>query len=104
MTNVEIQDPWFEGIYKTEFNNNPSKFLETFKELLLERHQREKRTITLLKEYGEGRVSIGTIAQKLGVDREEVLALMDKHNIYLVDSDYELSVDDQTISKYLMTQ
>ncbi|MBN2825125.1 MAG: UPF0175 family protein [Campylobacterales bacterium] len=104
MTNVEIKDPWFEGIYATKFNNNPVKFLETFKELLLERHQREKRTITLLKEYEKGRVSIAAIAQKLGVDREDVLKLMEKHNIYLVGSDYDLAADDQTISKYLMNK
>ncbi len=31
MTNVEINDPWFESVYKSEFNANPTKFLETFK-------------------------------------------------------------------------
>ncbi len=31
MTNVEINDPWLESVYKSEFDANPTKFLETFK-------------------------------------------------------------------------
>ncbi|MFK5976928.1 MAG: UPF0175 family protein, partial [Sulfurovum sp.] len=86
--NLQIQDPWFEGIYRVEFNSNPIKFLDTFKELLRERHYREKKIITLLTEYSNGEISVGKIAQKLDIDRTEVWKLMEKYNIDLVDYDF----------------
>ena len=85
MTNVEINDPWFESVYRSEFNANPVKFLETFKILLLEKHRREKKTVSLLKKYAKAEMSVGKIAENLGIDREEVWALMKKYNVDLVD-------------------
>ena len=78
MTNVEINDPWFESVYKSEFNANPIKFLETFKILLSEQHQREKKIVMLLKRYSEAKVSVGKIADNLNINRDEVLELMKK--------------------------
>jgi len=104
MTTLTIQDPWFEGIYKSEFNNNPTKFLETVKELLLERYQKEQKIKALLKEYEKGEISLGKIGEKLGVDREAVLSLMVKHNVYLIDNDYDLSADEETIQRYLLAK
>jgi len=100
MTNLQIQDPWFEGIYRVEFNSNPTKFLETFRELLTDRNKREKKIVNLLKQYESGEISVGKIAQKLDLSREEVLNLMEKHNVYLVD--YDFAEDEQTIEKYLI--
>lgn len=99
MTNVEIDDPWFESVYKSEFNANPTKFLETFKTLLSEKHRREKKTVRLLKRYSEAKISVGKIAENLNIDRDEVLELMRKHNIYLVD--YDFSEEEKTLSKYI---
>lgn len=101
MTNIEINDPWFESIYKSEFNANPVKFLETFKTLLSEKHIREKKIISLLKRYSEAKISVGKIAENLDIDRDEVLNLMKKHDIYLVD--YNFSEDEEVLSKYLVS-
>ena len=97
---VEINDPWFESVYKSEFDANPVKFLETFKILLSEKHSREKKIVNLLQRYSESKISVGKIAEKLNLDREEVWALMKKHHIYLVD--YDFVEDDKTLSKYLV--
>jgi len=42
---------------------------------------------------------VGKIAENLNIDRDDVLKLMEKHNIYLVD--YNFAEDEQTIAKYL---
>jgi len=89
MMNVEINDPWFESVYKSEFNASPTKFLETFKTLLSEQHRREKKIVSLLKKYSEAKISVGKIAENLTIDRDGVLELMQKHDIYLVDYDFE---------------
>jgi len=89
MTNVEINDPWFESVYKSEFNANPTKFSETFKTLLSEKHRREKKIVSLLKRYSEAKISVGKIAEKLNIDREEVWALMKKYNVDLVDYSWQ---------------
>ena len=99
MTNVKIDDPWFESVYKSEFNANPVKFLEAFKTLLSEKHRRERKIVSLLKRYNEANISVGKIAENLNMDRDEVLALMKTHNIYLVD--YDFTEDEKTLSKYL---
>ncbi len=99
MTNVKIDDPWFENLYKTEFNANPTKFLETFKELLYEKRQREKKIITLLKRYKNSDISIGKIAENLNLDKEEILSLMRKYNIDLVD--YNWSDEEENIKNFL---
>lgn len=100
MTTFEINDPWFEDLYRIEFNANPVKFLDTFKTLLTERNQREKRIVNLLKQYENSEISVGKIAEKLNIDREEVLSLMVKHNIYLVD--YDFVQEEKVIEKYFI--
>jgi len=100
MTQVSISDPWFESLYEVEFNASPNKFLETFKNLWTEKRKREKRTVTLLKRYENADISVGKIAEDLSIDREEVLSLMVKYNIDLVD--YDFSEDEKTIEKYLV--
>jgi len=100
MTNVKINDPWFESLYKAEFNSSPIKFLETFKSLLADRNQREKKIVSLLKQYEKSEMSVGKIAEELDIDRDKVLSLMERHNIYLVD--YDLTTENKTIEKYLV--
>jgi predicted HTH domain antitoxin len=42
---------------------------------------------------------VGKIAENLNIEREDVLQLLEKYNIYLVDYDFE--EDEKTIKKYL---
>ena len=99
MTTLPMSDPWIEALYKVEFNANPTEFLEKIKKLFTEDKKREKRVIELLKQYENSEISVGKIAEKLNIDRDDVLKLMEKHNIYLVD--YDFVEDEQTIKKYL---
>ena len=94
-----MTDPWIEALYKIEFNANPTAFLEKIKKLFTEDKKREKRVIELLKQYENSEISVGKIAEKLNIDREDVLRLMENHNIYLVD--YDFAEDEKTIEKYL---
>jgi len=94
-----MTDPWIEALYKIEFNANPTAFLEKIKKLFTEDKKREKRVVELLKQYEDSEISVGKIAEKLNIDREDVLRLMEKHNIYLVD--YDFAEDEKTIEKYL---
>ena len=102
MTNLQIQDPWFEGIFKAEFHGNPEEFLQKFKTLLLQERDREKRIKGLLKKYEEGEISVARIAEKLDMEREDVWKLMEEHHVYLIDKDYDLNADTQTAEKYLI--
>ncbi len=43
--------------------------------------------VSLLHQYQEAKISIGQIAQKLHIDREQVLALLAQHKIDFVDYD-----------------
>ena len=99
MTTLPMTAPWIEALYKIEFNANPTAFLEKIKKLFTEDKKREKRVIKLLKQYEDSQISVGKIAEKLNIDREDVLRLMEKHNIYLVD--YDFAEDEKTIEKYL---
>ncbi len=101
MTQVKINDPWFESIYTTEFNANPIEFVSKFKTLLIQERQKEQKIISLLQRYKNTELSLGNIAEKLNIDKEELLSLMKKYDFYLVDEDYELSQDKKTINKYL---
>ena len=94
-----MTDPWIEALYKIEFNANPTAFLEKIKKLFTEDKKREKRVVELLKQYEDSEISVGKIAEKLNIEREDVLRLMEKHNIYLVD--YDFAEDEKTIEKYL---
>jgi len=98
MTTLPMNDPWIEALYKVEFNANPTEFLEKIKKLFTEEKKREKRVIELLKQYENSKISVGKIAENLNIDRDDVLQLMEKYNIYLVD--YDFSEDEQTIEKY----
>ena len=99
MTTLPMSDTWIEALYKVEFNANPTEFLEKIKKLFTEDKKREKRVVELLKQYENSEISVGKIAENLNIDRDDVLKLMEKHNIYLVD--YDFSEDEQTIEKYL---
>ena len=99
MTTLPMSDPWIEALYKVEFNANPTKFLKKIKKLFTEDKKREKRIVELLKQYENSEISVGKIAENLNIDRDDVLKLMEKHNIYLVD--YDFAEDEQTIAKYL---
>ena len=99
MTTLPMSDPWIEALYKVEFNANPTEFLEKIKKLFTEDKKREKRVVQLLKQYENSEISVGKIAENLNIDRDDVLKLMEKHNIYLVD--YDFAEDEQTIKKYL---
>ncbi|MBS9782438.1 MAG: hypothetical protein KGV43_01385 [Arcobacter sp.] len=101
MTQVKINDPWFENIYTTEFNANPMEFISKFKTLLIQERRKEQKTIALLQKYKNSELSLGNIAEKLNTDKEELLSLMKKYDFYLVDEDYDLSQDEKTINKYL---
>jgi len=99
MTTLPMSDPWIEALYKVEFNANPTKFLKKIKKLFTEDKKREKRIVELLKQYENSEISVGKIAENLNIDRDDVLKLMEKYNIYLVD--YDFAEDEQTIAKYL---
>jgi len=99
MTTLPMNDPWIEALYKVEFNANPTEFLEKIKKLFTEDKKREKRVVELLKQYENSEISVGRIAENLNIERDDVLQLMKKHNIYLVD--YDFAEDEQTIEKYL---
>jgi predicted HTH domain antitoxin len=73
--------------------------LEKFKKLFIQEEQREEKTIALLKQYQEAKISVGKIAENLNIDREEVLELMREHNIDLVD--YNWANEEKNIEKYL---
>jgi predicted HTH domain antitoxin len=55
--------------------------------------------VELLKQYENSEISVGKIAENLNIEREDVLQLLEKYNIYLVDYDFE--EDEKTIKKYL---
>ena len=99
MTTLPMNDPWIEALYRVEFNANPTEFLEKVKKLFTEDKKREKRVVELLKQYENAEISVGKIVENLNIDRDDVLQLMKKHNIYLVD--YDFSEDEQTIEKDL---
>lgn len=101
MTQVKINDPWLESIFKTEFNANEAEFLSKFKTLLTKERQREKHIISLLEKYKSADMSLGAISKKLNIDKEELFGLMKKYNVYLADDDYDLTQDEKTINKHL---
>ena len=102
MNAIPMTDPWVNNVYKVEFNADPTKFFEKIKKLLSEDKKREKRIVELLKQYENAEVSVGKIAEKLAITRDDVLALMEEHNIYLIDEDYDFAEDEKTIEKYLI--
>ncbi|MCK5855198.1 MAG: UPF0175 family protein [Sulfurovaceae bacterium] len=69
------------------------------KALLVERYQKEKRVVALLHQYRDANISIGKIAENLHIDREEVLALLRKHDIDFVD--YSLEDEKRNVDDFL---
>ena len=96
---IQINDPWFESLFRTEFDANSTKFLETIKSLLIEKNQREKQVVALLNQYKNAEISIGKIAENLNISREEVLELLSKHNIDFVD--YSWEKDQKNVNAFL---
>jgi len=88
MNAIPMTDPWVDNIYRVEFNADPTKFFEKIKRLLTEDKRREKRVIQLLQQYEDAEISLGRIAEKLDLSRDEVLDLFEKYNIDLVDYDW----------------
>jgi len=96
---IHIDDPWFESLYTKEFGANTTKFVEEIKSLLVERYKKEQRVVALLHQYRDTHISIGRIAENLHIDREEVLALLRKHNIDFVD--YSLEDEKRNVDDFL---
>jgi predicted DNA-binding protein YlxM (UPF0122 family) len=99
MNAIPMTDPWVDNIYRVEFNADPTKFFEKIRKLLTEDKKREKRVVELLKQYENAEISVGKIAEKLNITKDDVLDLMEKHDVYLVD--YDFAEDEKTIEKYL---
>jgi len=53
-----------------------------------------------LQQYKNAKISVGKIADKLYIDRDEVLSLMEKYDIYLVD--YDWNEEKKVVEKYLV--
>ncbi len=100
MTNIQMNDTWLENIFFAEFKGDSVSFLDNYKSLLSEKRRRERKIVSLLQQYKNAEISIGKIADKLYIDRDEVLSLMEKHNIYLVD--YDWNKEKKTLEKYLV--
>jgi predicted HTH domain antitoxin len=94
-----MTDPWLEGIYQREYNANAREFFNKVKTLFTQERQREKKIVSLLKRYENADISVGKIAENLNLDREEVLALMSKYNVALVD--YNWADEDKNIENFL---
>lgn len=101
MTQIKINDPWLENIFKTEFNENSIEFLSKFKKLLTKERQREKQIVSLLERYKNANLSLNSISEKLNISKDELFLLMDKYGIFLIDDDYDLSQDEKTIKKLI---
>lgn len=101
MTQIKINDPWLENIFKTEFNENSMEFLSKFKKLLTKERQREQQIISLLEKYKNTNLSLTSISQKLNISKDELLLLMDKYDFFLIDDDYDLLQDEKTIKKLI---
>lgn len=101
MTQIKINDPWLENIFKTEFNENSMEFLSKFKKLLTKERQREQQIISLLEKYKNANLSLTSISQKLNISKDELLLLMDKYDFFLIDDDYDLLQDEKTIKKLI---
>ena len=96
MNAIPMTDPWVDNIYRVEFNADPTKFFEKVRRLLTEDKKKEKRVVALLKQYENAEISVGKIAEKLDLNREDVLDLFEKHDIDLVDynwADEEKNID-----------
>ena len=96
---IQINDPWFENLYYKEFGANATKFIDEIKTLLVERYQREKQVVSLLRQYQDAKISIGKIAENLHIDREKVLA---QHNIDFVD--YDMGEEKRNIDGFMAVQ
>ena len=96
---IQINDPWFENLYYKEFGANATKFIDEIKTLLVERYQREKQVVSLLRQYQDAKISIGKIAENLHIDREKVLALLAQHNIDFVD--YDMGEEKKNIDDFM---
>jgi len=99
MYTIPMSDPWIENIFTIEFKSDHNKFLEKIKKLLTEDKKREQQIAKLFKEYENAEISVGKMAEQLHMSKDDVLDLMEKHNVYLVD--YDFSEDEKTIEKYL---
>ena len=102
MTNIPMTDPWMESLYKADFNTNSTDFFKKVKSLFVEERKREKKVISLLERYRKSDISVGKIAEKLNLEREDVWALMKKYKVDLVDYSWQDEVNnvDKFLAKY----
>ncbi len=99
MTNLQMNDTWLENVFFAEFKGDSVSFLDNYKSLLSKERQREKKIVSLLKQYKNAELSVGKIAEKLNLDREDIWVLMEKHNIDLVD--YSWDEESKNVDKFL---
>lgn len=99
MNAIPMIDPWVDSVYKVEYNADPKKFLEKIRKLLTEDKKREKRILELLKQYENAEISVGKIAEKLAISRDEVLDLFEKYDVALVD--YDWAEEEKNIEQFL---
>ena len=100
MNAIPMTDPWIENVFTIEFKSDSKKFLAKIKKLLTEDKKKEQKITELLKQYQNSEISVGKIAEQLNISKNDVLDLMEEHNVYLVD--YDFSEDEKTIEKYLI--
>ena len=100
MNTIPMTDPWVDKIYRVEFNADPTKFFEKIKKLLTEDKKKEKRVVELLKQYENAEISVGKIAEKLDLNREDVLDLFEKYDVNLVD--YNWADEEKNIDIFLL--
>lgn len=89
MNAIPMTDPWVDNIYRVEFNADPTKFFEKVRKLLTEDKKKEKKIVALLKQYENAEISVGKIAEKLDITRDDVLDLFEKHDVDLVDYNWD---------------
>lgn len=99
MTNLQMNDTWLENVFFAEFKGDSVSFLDNYKSLLSEKRKREKRTMSLLQRYKNAELSVGKIAEKLNLDREDIWALMKKYNVDLVDCSW--NDESKNVDKFL---
>lgn len=99
MNAIPMIDPWVDSIYQAEYNADPKKFLEKIRKLLSEDKKREKKILELLKQYENAEISVGKIAEKLAISRDDVLDLFEKYDVALVD--YEWAEEEKNIEQFL---
>jgi len=83
---IQIQDPFITTLFKTNFYNDTSKFVEAIKELFQTKAKLETQEYNLLKAYDRGELSLGQVATILNLSKEETMELLQKYDIVISDT------------------